>query len=329
VASTDKLIMKQRLEAAKIPVARSRPLTDLAGVAEAAEDLGWPLVVKPRLGMGVVGTVRINSPAHLEELRRAGAFDQNTEVPAGWQATGLDRALEEVPGGLIAEQSISVIDEFSCDILRHEGGEVFILPARYPAPLLGASDIGAALLPSDHDQAAQVVTMARAAADALRLRTGFAHVEVLLDSHGAWRVGEIALRPGGSRIPDLLRLQHGVDVHALQADLAMRRVPLVVLRPETEPIAWIGVHATAGLVTAITPTSEILRRPGVIAAEAAFEVGDYSTGPLGSAVAAAHVFAQAPTVARAEDLALRAAAAWQVTTLPPPVHSAAQHTALA
>ena len=279
--------------------------------------------------MSVIGTARVDSSAHLEELRRTGVFDRHTEVPAGWQAAGLDRALEEIPGGLIAEQGITVIDEFSCDILRHEGGEVFALPARYPAPLLGASDIGAVLLPADHDQAGPVVALARAAADALRLRTGFAHVEVLLDAGGAWRVGEIALRPGGSRIPDLLRLQHGVDIHALAADLAMRRVPLVALQPQSDPIAWIGSTASPGLVTTITPVSEIRRLPGVIAAEAALEVGAYSAGSLGSAVAAGHVFAQAPTVAEAEDLARRAAAAWKVTTLPPVSYPADEHAALA
>jgi hypothetical protein len=328
VASTDKLLMKQRLGAVGVPVARSRPLEDLGGVGEAAQDLGWPVIVKPRRGMSVIGTACINSPAHLEELRLAGVFDQHTEVPVGWQAAGLDRALEDIPGGLIAEQVISVVDEFSCDILRFDGEELFALPARYPAPLLGASIIGAALLPSGHDQAGPVLALARAAADALHLSTGFAHVEVLLDSQGVWRVGEIALRPGGSRIPELLRLQHGVDIYSLQADLAMRLVPQVALRPQADPIAWVGLTASPGLVTGITPASEILRHRGVIAAEAALEAGAYSSGALGSAVAAANVFTQAPTVALAEDLARRAAAAWQVTTLPP-VSYPADHAALA
>ncbi len=266
----------------------------------------------------MVGTTWVESEDHLRELVAGGAFTTRT-VAAGMEAAGFDRALDEASGGLLIESALDVEVEYHCEVLRWKGTEVYALPARYCAPLLRAQHVGSVMLPLVTEEAGNVVGLARKAADALQLSTGFAHVEIMRTREGRWWLGELGLRPGGGGVCTLVGLQHpGVDVHGLQADLAMSIPPEVHLSPDRPPVAWVGSLAPRGVIVDITPCEDILRYPGVIAAEPALAVGDEAFGPMGTANYAGHVFAAGATAEEAASRAAAAASAWQFRTLAAP-----------
>jgi hypothetical protein len=290
VAATDKAVQKDLLARAGVPIASHRRIAAVADAAHAADQhLRWPVVVKPRRGFGTLGTHVIRDQAHLDELLTTGAFAGTDDLPASMTASRMHRPADEIPGGLLAEALIRVQAEYHVEILRHHGQELYALPARYVAPVLGSPLVGSVLLQpgTEHDTA---TALARAAADALGLTTGFAHVEVLLNDEGEWRVGEIGLRPGGARVPDLLRLHHGICVHDLAADLATGTRPQVQLSTSDGTTAWVSAATPSGRVTATTPTTEIRRLPGVIDAHTDLHPGAIAGGPHGSTALATHVF---------------------------------------
>lgn len=312
VAATDKAVQKDLLGRAGVPVARHRRITVVADAAPAADQhLGWPVVVKPRRGFGTLGTHVVRDRAHLDELLATGAFAGTNGLPASMTASGLHRPLDEVPGGLVAEALIHIRAEYHIELLRHHGQEMYAVPARYVAPVLGSPLVGSVLLQPGPEYDA-TTALARAAADALGLTTGFAHVEVLLDDEGAWRVGEIGLRPGGARVPHLLRLHHRIDVPELAAALATGTRPRVQLSQAGHTTAWVSAVTPSGTVTAITPTVEIRHLPGVIDAHTDLHPGDTAGGPHGSTALATHVYTQGATAEEAEQAALAAITAWRV-----------------
>lgn len=310
--ATDKAVQKDVLAAAAVPVAGHRRIDSVAQAPAAAADLGWPLVIKPRRGFGTLGTRVVANPAALSQLIDSKAFGA-TELPAGLHGSGLHLPLDEIPGGLVAEEYVDVVTEYHCEILRWQGEDLYTLPARYVAPLLGSHLVGSVLLQPGAEHNA-VAGLARAAADALDLQTGFAHVEILHDGNGTWRVGEIGLRPGGAKVPHLLQLQHGIEVPQVAADLAQRRRPRIELAPTDHTTAWVSATAPRGRVTGITSTQQIRDLPGVIDARSDLATGDHADGPLGSVALATHVFTRAADAEEAERAALSASRAWLVTT---------------
>lgn len=317
VAATDKAVQKTLLERASVPVAAHRRITAVADAAHAADQhLGWPVVVKPRRGFGTLGTHVVRDRTHLAELLTCGAFAATAGLPASMTASGLHRPLNEIPGGLLAEALVRVRAEYHIEILRDRGRELYAVPARYVAPVLGSPLVGSVLLQpgTEHDATTE---LARAAADALGLTTGFAHVEVLLDEEGVWRVGEVGLRPGGARVPHLLRLHHGIDVPGLAADLATGTRPQVRLSTSEQTTAWVSAVSPSGTVTAMTSTEEIRRLPGVIDAHTDLHPGATAGGPHGSTALATHVYTRGATAEDAERAALAAITAWHVDVADP------------
>ena len=64
--------MKQAIDAAGIRTPRHAAATNVHGVWEAAERIGYPLIVKPIAGAGSADTYRIDDP-HRAEHRAAAA----------------------------------------------------------------------------------------------------------------------------------------------------------------------------------------------------------------------------------------------------------------
>ena len=60
--------MKQVLDAAGVRTPRHASTTTVAGVWEAAERIGYPIIVKPIAGAGSADTYRVDSPAELSEV---------------------------------------------------------------------------------------------------------------------------------------------------------------------------------------------------------------------------------------------------------------------
>jgi formate-dependent phosphoribosylglycinamide formyltransferase (GAR transformylase) len=63
----DKPSMKEALRGAGVPTAASTAATTAAEVHAFADEIGFPIVLKPRTGAGALDTTRVDGPAQLEE----------------------------------------------------------------------------------------------------------------------------------------------------------------------------------------------------------------------------------------------------------------------
>jgi hypothetical protein len=92
-------------------------------------------------------------------------------------------------------------------------------------------------------------------------------------------VGEIAVRPAGGGIPDLVQAQHGVDLWDAFVRIGLGEDPGVQARrrPGTYAECWMPVRS--GHVTAITSRERLLGLPGVESARVLLEPGEQSIAP--------------------------------------------------
>ena len=97
----DKDLTKRLLAAAGVPVPIGRPVTDLADAAKVVEEIGWPVVVKPRDGnQGKGVTVNIVSHDHLAIAHKVAA--EHGEVMVERYLPGNDFRLLVVGDRLVA-----------------------------------------------------------------------------------------------------------------------------------------------------------------------------------------------------------------------------------
>jgi argininosuccinate lyase len=183
------------LSASGVPIpdwALCRTLTD---VANAADRLGWPVVVKPVDGSGSVGVRLATDPV---QARQAAA----TLLPGGPNEIGLERA----PGILVEsyvagpELSVEVWNGRAVTVVRkHLGPEPFFVETGHdvPAPL---STVDTAWL----------CHAAERAVAALGLVWGPAHVELRMAD--VPKIIEVNPRLAGGNIPQLVQLATGIDL---------------------------------------------------------------------------------------------------------------------
>ena len=106
-AVQDKLVQKQTLAAAGLPVAAFREVGSVGDVVDAAKPLGWPLVLKSRRnGYDGKGNFTVNSP---------------DDVPRGWKKLG-------GAGGLLVEAFWPFRKELAVIVTRGRQGELVSYP---------------------------------------------------------------------------------------------------------------------------------------------------------------------------------------------------------
>lgn len=192
----DKSRMKQALRAAGLPVARSRLIRSQADARSFAEEVGFPLVLKPPAGMGAKSTWRVNS---LDELLRgaAGMGASEARPVLGEEFLhGREFSFETITlGGVARVESISHYLPTCLEVLENPWIQWCCLLPR---------DISG----SEYDGARK---LARGAIAALGLTDGMTHMEWFQRSDGSLVIGEIAQRPPGANISTMTGLAHGVD----------------------------------------------------------------------------------------------------------------------
>ena len=200
----DKELMKQRMRAAGLRVPRSQRVHTAADAWAAAEEIGYPLVMKPIAGAGCTDTFKVDSAAELERT-----------LP--------------LLGGLTQASCEEYIDgeEFTFDTLCIRGKAVTENVTQYlPKPLEAASTewvspIAISIRDLAQPKLAGGIALGRAALDALGMGDGFTHMEWYLTPSGEAVFGEIACRPGGAGIVDQMNYTCDVDLFREWARVAV------------------------------------------------------------------------------------------------------------
>ncbi|MEO1202289.1 MAG: ATP-grasp domain-containing protein [Pseudomonadota bacterium] len=191
----DKEAMKVALDAAGIRTPRHVAAQTIAECWEAAESIGFPLILKPIAGAGSADTYRVNDA---DELRAV-----------------LPR-LRHVP--LVSVEEFVDGEEYTFDTITIDGEIAYYNVATYrPRPLIARSNEWIspqviALRDVDDPKLADGVKMGYEVIEALEFKTGFTHMEWYLKDDGEVVFGEIGGRPPGAHQVDQMKYACDFDV---------------------------------------------------------------------------------------------------------------------
>ena len=191
----DKAVMKDVLNRAGIRTPQAFRAASAEQCREAAERIGYPLIIKPVAGAGSADTYRLDDPADLEEI-----LPRISHVP--------EVSVEEFIDG----------QEFTFDTICH-GGEIgyFNVAWYRPRPLIArtlqwVSPQTVTLRNLDAPHLRPGIEMGLAVLEALGYRTGFTHMEWFLKDDGEAVFGEIGARPPGARSVEIMNYGGDIDV---------------------------------------------------------------------------------------------------------------------
>jgi hypothetical protein len=191
----DKEAMKVALDAAGIRTPRHVAVTSVAACWEAAESIGFPLILKPIDGAGSADTYRVENR---DELR--GVLPRLRHVPT--------LSVEEFVDG----------EEYTFDTITVDGEILYYNIAWYrPRPLIARSNEWIspqviALRNVEQPELADGVQMGFDVIRALDFGTGFTHMEWYRKADGEVVFGEIGARPPGAHQVDQMKFACNFDV---------------------------------------------------------------------------------------------------------------------
>lgn len=219
----DKLATRRVLEQAGVGSAAARHVATLAQARAAAEQLGYPVVLKPRALAGSIGVTLVGGPDEL-----AAAFELGRDARLDGVATLAGLLVEEYLDGPEISVDCAVLDGMPqiATIARKRLG----FPPYF-------EEVGHVVVADDPTlPRAAIERVVVAAHRALGIDRGVTHTELRLTATGP-RVVEVNARLGGDLIPYLGHLATGVDVAAAAADVAVGRAPR--LQPTRARVAAI------------------------------------------------------------------------------------------
>lgn len=241
----DKQLMKERVAAAGLPVPQSVRARTVAGVWAAAQTIGFPLVMKPIAGAGSADTFRCDSPRDLENALAI--------------------------TGHVAEVSLETFitgQEYTFETLSVAGKPVFRSVSMYVPNTLVArqnewiSPIILCLRDLADPEVAGGVSLGDRVLGALDMGTGFTHMEWYRRPNGSVVFGEVACRPPGANMVDLMNYANDIDLFAAWGEAVVHgRVSLPNDRPWNAAIVFKRARGD-GRIQRVTGLERFVARHG-------------------------------------------------------------------
>ena len=226
----DKPSMKQALREAGVPTAASAAVSSAAEVHAFAEQIGYPLILKPRSGAGALDTMRADDRAGLEQA--LGVF--------GGQGVESIAVEEFVEGHEGFYDTITIDGQVAADFVSHYYPNVLeAMRTRWISPqFISTNRIDTA------GEYAELRDMGRRVIAALGIGTSATHMEWFFGPKGL-KFSEIGCRPPGVGAWDLYSAGNDMDIYSAWANAIIRgetgAAPsrryasgMVALRPERD-----------------------------------------------------------------------------------------------
>jgi biotin carboxylase len=233
--SRNKYLMRQAYERAGVPIPAYRFVTELADALAAAEEFGYPVILKPTMGAGSHFVFRVDDPDEMT-LRFRQAIEGIREM--FWvvsEADGIDLG----PQGLLVE---SFLDgrEYLMEAVAWDD-EVYLGSVVDRITLEGATfddDVHHAPTSLSPQDVAKVHAAVKKATHAQGLRRSVMHAEVRFHA-GEPHLLEIAARVGGGGLDAIARITADHDPIRAVVDIGRG------VRPRVRHFQPTGVHITA------------------------------------------------------------------------------------
>ncbi len=298
LAARDKLVMRERLATAGVPVPAFRAVPITANPAAIAGDIPFPCVVKPTRLSGSRGVIRADSPGEFiaafsrtrQIVLAEGADPETTPLLVERFIPGREVALE----GLLTDGTLNVLALFDKpDPLDGPYFEetIYVTPSR---------------LPTEIQQA--IARRTAEAAQALGLRTGPVHAELRINAEGVWPI-ELAGRSIGGLCSTVLEFGAGMSLEEIILRHAVG-LPLATLERRGPAVGVMMIPIPrGGMFRGVSGIEEARAVPGISGVEITAKV-NYPIQPLPEGASyLGFLFARAETPAAVEH-ALREAHRW-------------------
>jgi biotin carboxylase len=262
-ATRDKAEMRRRMAVGEVPQPR---------FGTTAEEVGFPLVVKPTGLSGSQGVIRCNTPEELDAARARIANYWDGPLILEEYVPGVEVALE----GLLRDGALEVT--------------IYVTPSRLPAATI-----------------ALVASASERAANAIGLTEGPVHAEVRIHESRVWVI-EIAARSIGGLCARTLRFGAGISLEAVILRHALGMATDGLVREQAAAGVMMLPIERAGTLTEVRGREEALATDGVVGLEITVPLGRTITPLPDGDRYLGFLFARAETPA-AVEAALRAGAA--------------------
>lgn len=199
--------MKEIFVRAGIPTARQHIVTDFASGRKFAAETGYPVIVKPDIGVGANGAVKIEAEAELEAFYR--------DLPA------VPYVMEEFLSGDICTYD-AVIDS-RCEPL-------FESMCTYPPVIDSVSNDENVHFFTRPDMPEKLRELGRKTVKAFGADRRFVHFEFIclgrdydgIGRKGDFAVMEVNMRPAGGHDPDMMNFSQSADVFEIYAEMVTK-----------------------------------------------------------------------------------------------------------
>jgi biotin carboxylase len=261
---THKVAMRRRLAEHGVPQPRFAAVRTLAETRRAADEVGFPAVLKPADSGGQRGVFRVDSlddvDRHLHEALAASPTEEAIleEFVDGTELNGIviARSGEAIP--------LTLSDRMRPPGIGFGVGWIHVYPPTIPAEQLSEAEV-----------------VATRTVHALGLQTGIAFPQLIAAGDGRVVVVECAARIPGGQMADLVRWAVGVDLVEVQLAMALGdELPDELVKPKfAQPLAIRVCTASpgplpTGVVRRIGPLDKVLAFPGVVQADVYLQVGE-------------------------------------------------------
>ncbi|HLO02373.1 MAG TPA: ATP-grasp domain-containing protein [Symbiobacteriaceae bacterium] len=295
VRARHKGAMRRTFQAAGLPIPAFAVCQSKAEAEAAVARLGLPVIVKPSDNGASIGVNLITSA---DKVAEAFAYSRSHslcgDVMVEQVVTGSEFSVE----GFVQDGTITVLGVTS---KRTSGAPHFV----------EVGHVFPALIPVEQEAALRSLVMR--AVQAIGLNQTCFHAECWWTTNGPV-LGEVAARPGGDQIPNLLRLVTGHDLYQTTISLVTGDPLPVPGRPKAKAAAIAFLVPRPGSVVTIAGMAEARELPGVQALHLAAKVGKVIRTLDSSLARGGWVVAVGETQVEAEARAKFAATQIQIET---------------
>ena len=195
----NKSAMKEYYKLAGVPTARLHKITDLNSAKDFIDLVGYPVIVKPDVGVGACDTYKLSNDEDLEQF-----FSKHIDVPY---------VMEEFITGDICSYD-AILDSHSNPLLE----SMTVWPPSVMDIVLKQLDLSYYTVAHAPEELKRV---GRATAKAFAVKSRFVHLEFFRLTEAKVGLGEVGdfvglevnMRPAGGYTPDMINFSHSTDVY--------------------------------------------------------------------------------------------------------------------